>query len=94
MGQRYMCNKVAQQLALRAFEEAPGCPFEQLSSREMQIALMIANCQRVNEISAQLHLSPKTVNSYRYRIFEKARGGQRCGAGVVRGTQGHDPQRG
>ena len=69
--QRYMCNKVAQQLALRAFEDAPACPFEQLSSREMQIALMIANCHRVNDISAQLHLSPKTVNSYRYRIFEK-----------------------
>ena len=32
---------------------------------------MVVNCQRVQDISTNLHLSPKTVNSYRYRIFEK-----------------------
>ena len=32
---------------------------------------MVVNCLRVNDISANLHLSPKTVNSYRYRIFDK-----------------------
>ena len=37
----------------------------------MQIMLMVVNCQKVKEISSNLHLSPKTVNSYRYRIFEK-----------------------
>ncbi|HEX7038091.1 MAG TPA: LuxR C-terminal-related transcriptional regulator, partial [Pseudomonadales bacterium] len=31
----------------------------------------VVNCHRVNDISSSLHLSPKTVNSYRYRIFEK-----------------------
>jgi two-component system, NarL family, invasion response regulator UvrY len=71
VGQRYMCNEVAQQLAMRVFDNAPVCPFDQLSSREMQIALMVANCYRVQDISVHLHLSPKTVNSYRYRIFEK-----------------------
>jgi len=33
--------------------------------------LMVVNCHKVNDISNILHLSPKTVNSYRYRIFEK-----------------------
>jgi len=33
--------------------------------------LMIVGCQKVSEISERLFLSPKTVNSYRYRIFEK-----------------------
>jgi DNA-binding NarL/FixJ family response regulator len=37
----------------------------------MQITLMIVGCQKVAEISEKLFLSPKTVNSYRYRIFEK-----------------------
>ena len=37
----------------------------------MQIAMMIVNCQKVQEISDKLFLSPKTVNSYRYRLFEK-----------------------
>ena len=46
-------------------------PFEQLSNREMQIMLMVVSCHKVNKISSDLHLSPKTVNSYRYRIFEK-----------------------
>jgi DNA-binding NarL/FixJ family response regulator len=37
----------------------------------MQIMMMVVNCHKVNDISCDLHLSPKTVNSYRYRIFEK-----------------------
>ncbi|RMU95149.1 GacA [Pseudomonas amygdali pv. myricae] len=36
-----------------------------------QIALMIVGCQKVQTISDKLCLSPKTVNTYRYRIFEK-----------------------
>ena len=32
---------------------------------------MITKGQKVQEISEQLLLSPKTVNSYRYRLFEK-----------------------
>jgi DNA-binding NarL/FixJ family response regulator len=37
----------------------------------MQIAMMVVDCQKVQDISDKLCLSPKTVNSYRYRIFEK-----------------------
>jgi len=33
--------------------------------------LMITNGEKVNDISEQLNLSPKTVNSYRYRLFAK-----------------------
>jgi two-component system invasion response regulator UvrY len=33
--------------------------------------LMITSGQKVQDISDKLCLSPKTVNSYRYRIFEK-----------------------
>jgi DNA-binding NarL/FixJ family response regulator len=32
---------------------------------------MIVQCQKVQTISDRLCLSPKTVNTYRYRIFEK-----------------------
>lgn len=69
-GQRYLSPEIAQQLALRQFDGAQT-PFDQLSDREIQIAMMIVNCQKVQAISDALHLSPKTVNSYRYRIFEK-----------------------
>ena len=71
LGKRYLSGEIAQQLAVHNFEEESEDPFGQLSSREMQIMLMVVNCQKVKEISSNLHLSPKTVNSYRYRIFEK-----------------------
>lgn len=70
-GQRYVSPEVAQHLALKPFTSAEGSPFDQLSERELQIALMIVGCLKVQEISDKLFLSPKTVNSYRYRIFEK-----------------------
>lgn len=44
---------------------------ELLSEREMQIMMMIVSCHRVQTISDKLCLSPKTVNTYRYRIFDK-----------------------
>ncbi len=71
-GQRYISPQIAQQLALKSFQpQLSESPFDLLSEREIQIALMIANCQNVQSISDKLCLSPKTVNTYRYRIFEK-----------------------
>jgi two-component system invasion response regulator UvrY len=69
-GQRYISPQIAQQLALKSFQPQ-GSPFDALSEREIQIALMIVGCQKVQIISDKLCLSPKTVNTYRYRIFEK-----------------------
>lgn len=71
-GQRYISPQIAQQLALKSFQpQSAGSPFDLLSEREIQIALMIVGCQKVQSISDRLCLSPKTVNTYRYRIFEK-----------------------
>lgn len=71
LGKRYLSADVAQDLAVSAFEERPAGPFDALSNREMQVMMMVVNCHKVADISSSLHLSPKTVNSYRYRIFEK-----------------------
>ncbi|MFD2228625.1 UvrY/SirA/GacA family response regulator transcription factor [Alkalimarinus sediminis] len=71
-GQRYMSPEIAQKLALKPFDDTEeGTVFDRLSEREMQIATMIVSCIKVQDISDKLCLSPKTVNSYRYRIFEK-----------------------
>ncbi|MBD1554290.1 UvrY/SirA/GacA family response regulator transcription factor [Pseudomonas typographi] len=71
-GQRYISPQIAQQMALKSFQpQTSGSPFDLLSEREIQIALMIVGCQKVQHISDTLCLSPKTVNTYRYRIFEK-----------------------
>ena len=70
-GQRYLSPEIAQQMALSQFNQSEENPFKSLSERELQIMLMITNGEKVSEISEQLNLSPKTVNSYRYRLFAK-----------------------
>ncbi len=75
-GQRYISPEIAQKMALKQLggdkeEDGELSLFDRLSEREMQIALMVVDCQKVQDISDKLCLSPKTVNSYRYRIFEK-----------------------
>ena len=70
-GQRYISPEIAQQMALSQFSTDAENPFRDLSERELQIMLMITKGQKVTDISEQLSLSPKTVNSYRYRLFNK-----------------------
>ncbi len=71
-GQRYLSPEIAQQMALSQFGCASGDdPFKSLSERELQIMLMITRGSKVNDIAEQLSLSPKTINSYRYRLFDK-----------------------
>ncbi|PWC17480.1 UvrY/SirA/GacA family response regulator transcription factor [Brenneria corticis] len=70
-GKRYIASDIAQQMALSQLEPQAETPLECLSERELQIMLMITKGQKVTEISDQLNLSPKTVNSYRYRMFSK-----------------------
>lgn len=71
-GQLYVSPTIANQLASRHFRGSKT-PFDDLSGRELQITMMVAQGNRVNDISKKLHMSPKTVNSYRYRIFDKLR---------------------
>ncbi|MBB72783.1 MAG: two-component system response regulator UvrY [Legionellales bacterium] len=70
-GQRYISPEVAQKMAIKQITDPEQSPFDQLSERELQVALMVTSMQKVAVIADKLHLSPKTVNSYRYRIFDK-----------------------
>jgi len=70
-GQRYLPAQIAQQMALSQFKSSEENPFSALSDRELQIMLMITRGDKVPDISEILHLSTKTINSYRYRMFEK-----------------------
>ena len=71
VGQRYICPKLAQQVAFRQTINAANNFFQELSNREAQIALMITDGRRTSEIAQSLNVSIKTVNSYCYRIFKK-----------------------
>lgn len=71
LGQRYIAPTIAQQMVLSQFEPAVDNPLTLLSERELQIMLMLTQGRKVSDIADQLNLSPKTVNSYRYRMFTK-----------------------
>ena len=70
-GSHYISADAAKQLSIDPFREPDGAIFERLSRRELQVAGMLTDGRKVVQISAYLALSPKTVYSYRYRIFEK-----------------------
>lgn len=70
-GKRYIGPEIAQQLALKTVTDGEGSPLDLLSERELQVMIMITQGQKVQQISEKLCLSPKTVNSYRYRLFDK-----------------------
>jgi len=71
-GQRYIAPEIAQQIALAQVSgRTDESPFQSLSERELQIMLMITKGEKAQDIAERLNLSSKTVNSYRYRMFEK-----------------------
>ncbi len=70
-GRRYFGPQVSD-LALQALtDESPTDPFALLSPRERQIVTMVVNGLSSASIGTQLHLSPKTVDTYRSRIMAK-----------------------
>ncbi len=70
-GGRYFSAEVAEQLADVLLSDNADSPFDMLSEREKQVAMMVVNCQSPQQIADSLFVSVKTVNTYRYRIFEK-----------------------
>ena len=69
VGQSYITADVAQRLAMKHVKGS--CPIDGLTERELQIFEMVTHGKGVKEISDTLCLSPKTVNSHRYRLFSK-----------------------
>lgn len=69
-GKRYLAPSVAQNLALSGIGGS-GSPFDMLSPREIEIALLLVRGMRQEEIARRLSLSPKTVNTHKGRMFEK-----------------------
>lgn len=71
-GGRYVNPAMAQTLALQ--QHAPVSqddPFAQLSARELQVLERIVRGHRLQDIAIELHLSPKTISTYRARLLQK-----------------------
>lgn len=71
-GRRYLSADVANELALSTLPgNSNASPFEQLSQRELQVVMMTLQGKSIQEMAEMLRISPKTVNTYRYRLYEK-----------------------
>jgi len=68
---RYVTPAIAQSLALSPFNDTKASPFTSLSERELQVLMLIMAGHKVMDISEQLSLSPKTISTYRHRLYEK-----------------------
>ncbi len=71
-GQLYISPSLAQDMVSNQLNKGKSqSPFTALSEREIQVAEMITSGKRANDIAATLNVSPKTVNTYKYRIYDK-----------------------
>ncbi len=70
-GGRYISPSVGETLAANLGRPAGELPHQSLSDREFEIVRLLASGKRASEIADQLHLSVKTVSTYRARILEK-----------------------
>lgn len=73
-GGLYVSVEISEKLLMRTLhgkKKTLNSPFEVLSDREMEVFELIGKGLRSNEIAKQLHLSSKTIETYRSRIKDK-----------------------
>ncbi|TDF41690.1 two-component system response regulator UvrY [Alteromonadaceae bacterium M269] len=70
-GQKYISPELAQLIALGNLGISIEDPTDVLSERELQIMIMITKGIKIPDIAQNLSIAPKTVNTYKYRMYEK-----------------------
>ena len=70
-GERYIGAEIAQQLALSLLPGTPQSPFQELTARELEIALMLTQGMKMPSIAEVINVSPKTVATHKYNVYEK-----------------------
>lgn len=70
-GKRYISPKVAQKICLEGITNSCKLIFDSLTTRELQITMMITKGIDNKKIAKTLGISAKTVNTFRYRIRKK-----------------------
>ena len=71
LGKRYLASGIAQQIALAGIDGHAGSPFDALSPRELEVALLLTQGLRQEDIARRLSLSAKTINTHKARLFDK-----------------------
>ncbi|NND45077.1 MAG: response regulator [Xanthomonadales bacterium] len=70
-GGRFIGSEAAKQLALSILPGTAESPFDELSAREMEVMLKLTEGNRIPDIASLMCLSPKTIATYKYRIYDK-----------------------
>ena len=70
-GERYLSPQFTETLLAGALSPVRKQPHEILSDREISVLVQIGCGKALTEIGEALHISPKTVSTYRTRIMEK-----------------------
>ena len=70
-GQKYLDSEVANSIAIGKLLPSSDNLFDDLSSRELTIAMRLTEGHKVPDIARELSINSKTVNTYRYRMFQK-----------------------
>lgn len=70
-GERYVGNEVARRLVLARSDAGEASPFDLLTSREMEVVLLLLRGFSSVDIAAQLHRSNKTVSTHKINAMAK-----------------------
>lgn len=70
-GRRYLSPRVAEIVAQGVSDRSAVSPLSSLSQREREILKLVADGYSSARIGTMLHLSPKTVDTYRSRMMQK-----------------------
>ena len=70
-GKKYLASAIAQGIALSGMTRDAASPFDMLTPREMEVALLLNQGMRQEAIARRLSLSAKTINPHKSRLFEK-----------------------
>jgi DNA-binding NarL/FixJ family response regulator len=87
-GGRYVSESLAEKLVANLNEGVDRPVHELLSDREHEVMRMIASGIPLTEIGERLHVSVKTISSYRARIMEKMQ--MKSNAELTRYTMTHN----
>ena len=69
----YVSQELAEKLAIELHSAPEKSPHETLSDREFEILRLIGAGRTPGQIAAELHLSIKTISTYRARLLQKMR---------------------
>lgn len=87
-GGKYVSETLAEKLAGLVDNGRADAPHELLSDREFEVLRALGGGMRVKDVAEKLHLSPKTISTYRVRLLDKM--GLSSEADLVRYAMEHD----